>query len=264
MEVLDSSVPLCPLGELVSLRAGATTGTAYELAPLVEEAGNGPRLITTGLIDRYECTWGSRKCRYLKRTYLQPTWPCPSTGSVQRAAVAQHRPKILIAGLSKVLEAVADPQGQLAGVVSTWVAAPVHGQEQDLWLWEALLNSPVLSLIYAIRYRGKELSGGNITIGKRELAVLPVPEDIGTLQPGTVPPLDNLNAVFSMDPVTRAHRQRLAATATRAVQRRGWSALDTDRDLLAAAAVARLYGLSKQTHQKIQSWFESRCPLSQP
>ena len=169
---------------------------------------------------------------------------------------------ILIAGLSKVLEAVADLQGTLAGVVSTWVATPEDTSQASLRFWEALLNAPVLSLVYAVRYRGKELSGGNITIGKRELAALPVPADLGGLPSAVAEPVETVAEVFGLDPHRPSHRVRLAATAIGAVQRRGWAAPDTSEDCLASAAIGRLYGLDHETHSLIQTWFDARCTRS--
>jgi hypothetical protein len=260
--VLQTTVPLGTLDSYLRFRAGAATGAAYELAPLVEEGGPGPRLVTTGLIDRYTCLWGQRRCRYLKRDFRNPTWPEQSEGAVARAAAAQACPKILVAGLSKVLEAVADPDGTLAGVVSTWWATPENTAPESLFLAEALLNAPVLSLLYIVQNRGKELSGGSTTIGKRELSAVPVPADFPQLLRAQTSLPAGMDDPFTLDPEDRAHRARLAATAGWAVQRRGWAAPTRDRDLLASAAIARLYGLDRDVHRAVQTWFDARCAPS--
>jgi hypothetical protein len=252
-----SPSPLVPLAERYSLRAGATTGVAYELSPLVVEDGAGRKLVTTGLIDRYTCLWGQRRCRYLKHDYQHPRWPEGAAGGVGRASAAQAHPKVLVGGLSRVLEAVADPHGALAGVVSTWVVSPGPGTTA-LYLCEALLNSPVLALVYATRNRGKEMSGGNITVGKRELGALPVPADLETLGQTTARPLPAGADPLDLDPVRPDHRAILAATAAAAVQREGWAAPNIVDEIRAARAVSRLYGLDAELFDAVQAWFVSR------
>ena len=256
--VLASPAPLEPLGEHYGVRGGATTADAYELAPGIEEEGDGLRLVTTGLIDRYACLWGQRRCRYLKRDYARPTWPADAAGSVGRAAARQRAPKVLVGGLSRVIEAVADPDGVLGGVVSTWVVTPGQGP-LALPVCEALLNAPVLALVYATRNRGKELSGGNITVGKRELSALPVPADIGALAQTRAVALADNRDPFDLDPTRPDHRAVLAATAAAAVQRVGWAPLDNARDARAAAAIARLYGLDRALHAEVGAWFDARA-----
>ncbi len=262
LRAIESSPwPLVALREVYDLRGGATTGTAYELSPLVTEAGDGLLLVTTGLIDRYTLLWGQRRCRYLKHDYTKPRWPADAGGGVGRAAKRQRAPKVLVGGLSRVLEAVADPNGELGGVVSTWVVTPAAGP-RALFLCEALINSPVLALIYAARNRGKELSGGNITVGKRELGALPVPADLALLERSTAAPLPHGEDPLQLDPLRPDHRAVLAATAAVAVQRVGWAAPCRDNEDRAARAVARLYGLDAKTFGAVQSWFSLRSRRS--
>ena len=262
--VARGPVAMSSLGALFELHGGAATGAAYDLKPLVEDSrrGKGPPLVTTGLIDRYTCFWGQRPCRYLGTVRTHPRWPGPgveSPRSVQRAMSRQATPKVLVGGLSRVLEAVADPEGALAGVVSTWVVRPRSERTDDLWLLEALLNAPVLSLIYMTRFSGKEMSGGNTTVGRRELASLEVPADLLDLSadpaaraPGTP------WTCFDLDPGDPTERGLLARWAVEAVKRVPGTMPGTPRDALAAACLARLYGQSREDHEATLRWFKDR------
>ncbi len=167
------------LGDVADIFAGCATGAAYELAPLVSErrgqfpAGTVP-IVTTGALDRFRCTWGERAIRFLGRDYARPVWPQSGPRSVMAALTRQQRPKILVGGLTSVLEAWFDEKGSAAGVVSTWVIAPKAGV--DPWLVLALLNSATLSRVYFSRHGGKSMSGMQTTIYKRGLLQLPWPE----------------------------------------------------------------------------------------
>ena len=167
------------LGDVADIFAGCATGAAYELAPLVSErrgqspAGTVP-IVTTGALDRFRCTWGERAIRFLGRDYARPVWPQSGPRSVMAALTRQRRPKILVGGLTSVLEAWFDEKGSAAGVVSTWVIAPKVGV--DPWLLLALLNCATLSRVYFSRHGGKSMSGMQTTIYKRGLLQLPWPE----------------------------------------------------------------------------------------
>lgn len=282
---LDASpVPTVPLDVLAEVFGGAATDAAYRLrACAVDEAdGDGAMLVTTGLIDRYGCAWGQRPCRFLKRTWQHPRWPSPTSTVdrfVQRAWERQACPKVLVAGLSRVIEAVADPDGSLGGVVSTWVVRPRDQTPRALWLLEAVLNSPLLSLVYMTRNGGKMLSGGNTTVGRRELRALPVFPDL--LMPGDVSlvggdgqaediddeALDErgtsplpLPDVFRFDPLDAAVRRVVARAVVDALARRpARSPIEADVDAWLAGAVSWLYGLTASAHEAVMAWFAARA-----
>jgi len=261
--VRDKGIELARLDGVTTIFGGAATGAAYDLRPLVTEKGTGLKLVTTGLIDRYECLWGVSRCRYLKRDYSEPRWPALERTlptSVRRASERQYAPKILVGGLSRVIEAVADPLGELGGVVSTWVVQPNEPGGNSLWLMEAFLNSPVLSLIYMTDFRGKELSGGNTTIGQRELRTLPIPADFGVLVRGLEGASDGSpDEIFALDARSLEDRKTLASMAVKAVRRPSASGhLSPERDETAAAAISRLFGLERDEHDQIMTWFRAR------
>jgi hypothetical protein len=259
-------VPCTTLGQACTLHGGAATGAAYELKPHIQDdaQGQGPRLITTGLIDPHRSLWGQRPCRYLGQDHQHPRWPTPQEAPrrVRSAMERQRGPKVLVAGLSRTLEAVADPDGDLAGVVSTWVVrapAPFPGMA---WLLEGLLCAPLLSLVYMTRFRGKQMSGGNTTVGQRELKTLPLPLSLERLfaqRPDLLRPTPERSVaqVFALRPQgdTLELARQIAQALQRPTGRRLPSTLQIRR---AYAAASRLYGLDAATHEAIERWCEQR------
>jgi methylase of polypeptide subunit release factors len=258
------------VGDHLQIHGGAATGVAYELRGLVRDAaeGEGARLITTGLIDRYRVHWGERACRFLGRDYEAPRWPregsAEGSAALWRALARQRAPKVLVGGLSRVLEAVADPDGGMAGVVSTWVLLAPPSTPRAVWLLEGLLNAAPLSLLYMGRFWGKQIGGDNATIGRRELKTLPLPAGVGALlrDPGALAPRGEAALteaeVFAGDPRDPALAPRLARQVIGALQRPAGVAVGLAAQALVEACVARLYGLDAQTHAAAQDWAAGR------
>src|SRR5205823_14118858 len=79
-------------------------------------------------------------------------------------------PKIVIAGMSRRLEAAWDDRGLALGVQ---VFAASECQLDPFYLL-ALLNSKLLSYLFATRYAAKRLGGGYLAINKGQLVKLPI------------------------------------------------------------------------------------------
>ena len=166
--------------ESLTIRAGCTTADAYNLKTVVKDQrdGTGQRLVTTGAIDRYSLKWGIKATRYLKDDYFFPRWPDhTSHRGVQRAAERQATRKILVGGLTSVIEAWLDEKGDTAGVVQTWVVTPKVESRDFLWLYGMLgiINSARFSRIFVDRHGGSAMSGKQITIKKSCLLDMPIP-----------------------------------------------------------------------------------------
>jgi len=169
--------PVLPLSACVVVGAGCSTSVAYTLKPLVtdDEAGAGPQLVTTGALDRFVLKWGRSPIRFLKGDYTHPRWPSAGPPAVARARDRQAQPKILVGGLTAVLEAWLDEAGVSAGVVQTWVlTAPARSAA---WLWALLgvVNSAAFSRLYMHRFGAAAMSGRQTTIKKRCLLEMPLP-----------------------------------------------------------------------------------------
>ena len=177
------AVSLVALCDIADVGAGCTTADAYNLKAEIEDSdeAHGLKLITTGAIDRYTSKWGRMKIRYLKDDYIHPRWPKePSDRGVERALYRQNGPKILVGGLTAVLEAWFDTKGDSAGIVQTWVVRPrkevLRGASSDAsWWLTAMINSAYFSRVFASRYGAQSMSGKQITIKKASLLAMPVP-----------------------------------------------------------------------------------------
>jgi adenine-specific DNA-methyltransferase len=108
--------------------------------------------------------------RFLNRTYIQPRLPLDSPALTPAKRRLFKSPKIVIAGMSRRLEAAWDVRGLALGVQ---VFAACDFTLDPCYLL-ALLNSKLLSYLFATRYAAKRLGGGYLAINKGQLARLPI------------------------------------------------------------------------------------------
>ncbi|MBU6160304.1 MAG: N-6 DNA methylase [Myxococcales bacterium] len=157
---------------ILLLRASLTTADYYRLRGLVVEANDGvidaPRLMTTGLIDPGESLWGRAPCRFLGTTLQRPVVVDDGTlpVSLARAVAWSRRPKVLIAGLSRELEAVLDRDGRYLGAVSTW---SVFDASDDLERLQALvdwLHAPHRQHMFEAFCGASAMSGGSKSVSR--------------------------------------------------------------------------------------------------
>lgn len=251
--------PRARLGDLLSIRAGCATDAAYQLAPLVEDRpdARGKALVTTGAIDRYKCMWGARRIRFLGRDFTAPRWPTdPRPRPVARSLAAQDGAKLLVAGLTAVLETWFDRDGVAAGVVSTWVLQP-RGPVHDTvwWAWLGLLNSASFSRIYMGRHGGASMSGRQTTVKKAALADMSVPAVLGHPPPEQpVGPIVHPWASSTTDPQRIGQLARLA----RRLQCVPDDPLTPLVDTLAHGTAAALYGYSAAEANASLMWWQER------
>jgi len=192
---------------------------------------NGPLadFITSGNIDRYAIRLGH--VRYLKRDYVQPRLPLdvPELTAAKRSLFAQ--PKIVIAGMSRRLEAAYDNRGLALGV-QVFAASCLQLDPHYLL---ALLNSKLISFLFATRYAAKRLGGGYLAINKGQLARLPI---------RTIAPTD------------RADQRRVNRLSDAAAS---WNAsLDAPIDEL----VYELYRLSDAEITRVEAHFARTMPAA--
>jgi hypothetical protein len=152
----------------------------YGLIGAVDDAGDGPPLVTSGLIDPGTCRWGERPVRFAGRRFMRPTVDLQRL-SPRLQAWARRRlvPKVLVASQTKVIEAVADPNGAwLPGVP---VISALPGDGVDVWDVAAVLSSPVASLWLAHRSAGTGRSARVVRVSAPVLAEVPWPRgDLST------------------------------------------------------------------------------------
>jgi SAM-dependent methyltransferase len=161
----------------------------YGLIPFVREAGaghDGPRLLTSGLIEPLASAWGARPCRFGGVRYEAPVVDLAALRTADPRlgawAEARLRPKLIVATQAKIIEACVDLDGTALNTVPTIAALP-H-DPAALWrLLAALLAPPVARAAASAAY-GAALSAGAIKLRAREVAALPLPADHGAWAEG--------------------------------------------------------------------------------
>ncbi|MEM9713496.1 MAG: N-6 DNA methylase [Actinomycetota bacterium] len=147
----------------------------YGLVDAVEEDGDGPRLVTSGLIDPGTHHWGSRPVRFAKRRFERPTVRVEAADTAGRRWIdRQLAPKVLVASQTRIIEAVADADGALVGVTPV-IAVVASGVDVDHLL--AVLLSPVAHALVLRESAGTGLNPTAIRVTGPALAALPLPAD---------------------------------------------------------------------------------------
>lgn len=146
----------------------------YALVGAVRDDGDGPPLISSGLIDPGECHWGMRTVRFARQRFDAPRVDREALAPwMQRWADDLLVPKVLIANQSRVIEAVADPGGRWLPAVPVLTARP-HA-DVDVAAVAAVLTSPVATCWAWHRAAGTGRSATAIRLGPRWLGELPWP-----------------------------------------------------------------------------------------
>jgi len=147
----------------------------YGLVGAVSDDGDGPPLITTGLIDIGRCHWGERPTRFAKQRYAAPRVDSTNFPPfMQRWAERCLVPKVLVATQSRVIEAVVDEAG--AWLPAVPVIRLVPNRPEELWEIAAVLTSPVASALIAEQSVGSGLSRHTVRVSQRTLGLLPWPD----------------------------------------------------------------------------------------
>jgi len=161
------------VGRVASVHAGFRD-EYYGLTAAVREGGAGRPLVTAGAIDPLRRL--ARAQRFGGRRWSEPRVDVSVlAGRAARWAELQAAPKVLVATQTRVLEALADPAGDLVGSVPVVVAVP-H-DPADLWRIAALLHAPSASAWVLRRSAGTALSAGACRPTAALLSSLPVPAD---------------------------------------------------------------------------------------
>ncbi len=181
---VESRVPTRQLGHIAKLHSGATGFMARRIAEALAEKGeaSGPawNFVTTGNIDRFCVRLGD--VRFMKRRYRAPVLPYHASCLTSRKRQLYQAPKVILAGMSRRLEAAWHDSGLALGV-QVFAATELKCVPDFL---VALLNSKFMSFVYRNRFQGKQMAGGYLAVNKAQLHSLPVrwidPEDRKSVQ----------------------------------------------------------------------------------
>lgn len=168
-----------PLIKVARVNDAATVAEAYELKDLISDDFNPGeedlKIVNSGTIDPYVHHWGEKKLRYLGRGLTHPVLLEADQGAYSARRVQQARtPKILVANMTKRLEAIYDEDGKLLAAKSVNIVRP----RCNPWLLLAILNSDFMSRYYEQKFHGRKLSGGYLQIAPAALEQLPIPGEI--------------------------------------------------------------------------------------
>jgi hypothetical protein len=137
----------------------------------VSDEADGPRLITSGLIDPGRCLWGERQVRFAKQRYATPRVDLSKLApKLQRWATSRLVPKILIANQTRGIEAVIDRDG--AWLPSVPVITCTSDGLEDVY---EVLASPAASQWVLEHAAGSGLSAHTVRLTPALLASIPLP-----------------------------------------------------------------------------------------
>lgn len=177
MGVLQRLEELPRLEAVADVFGGATVAEAYELLPLLADekrpSTRDLRVLNSGIIDPHRSLWGLRAMRYLGKRFSHPVVRAEEQSKLPKTRLKQARtPKIIIAGMTKNLECVADINGEYLAAKSTTIVIPKRGV--DLVYLAAVLNSRLMTYLYRSMFCGLALRGGYLRVGPPQIRQLPI------------------------------------------------------------------------------------------
>ena len=176
----------------------------YGLVPAVGDHDDGPRLITSGLIDPGSSLWGRRPITFARRRWERPRVDCSLLDPrMQEWARRRLAPKVLVANQTRIVEAVCDDRGDWLPAVPVIAVyptgahwddvhdVPAHALANAAWEIAAVLCAPFVSAWLWHRGAGTGLSASSVRLSPVVLAELPWPAGsltaaVGALRAGDV------------------------------------------------------------------------------
>jgi hypothetical protein len=166
-----------------TIAGAATVSEAYLIKEILKDNENlcdGIKMINTGTIDKYINLWGTAPMQYIKGRYQYPMVNETDLAHINQKRLEQAKScKIIVAGMSKFIEAIYDDGNTLAGKSTTIIL----GESNRLKYLLAILNSSLASFFTRIAYNSLKMAGGFINIGCRELENIPINASSSQQQP---------------------------------------------------------------------------------
>jgi type I restriction-modification system DNA methylase subunit len=161
---------------MFDITGSATVGEAYEIKKIIHEeklSNNELKFINTGTIDRYKSLWGIKATRYIKDSYEKPVVTKADLKNISNKRYTQATSsKIIIGGMSKILESFLDIDEYYLSGKSTTIIMSTDKNKLKILL--GILNSALLSRIYARMFSSLSLAGGFFRIGALQIKLLPI------------------------------------------------------------------------------------------
>ena len=160
------------IGDLATATAGFRD-QFYGLAAATREDGDGPPLITSGLIDPGRLLWGTKPARIAGTTYHRPTVDLAALPPAIRAWVdARRTPKVLVATQTRRLEAAPDPTGDTVPLTPVIAVHPHDPADVDRIV--DALSTPHATAWARRHYAGAGLSASAIKLSAKQVLAVPL------------------------------------------------------------------------------------------
>ncbi len=165
------------LAAIAQITGAATVAEAYAIQPLIQNSAvaSGLKLVNSGTIDRYRLLWGAKPMRYLGQSYAHPIIPTAAIAQLPPKRYQQAtQPKIIVAGMTRSLEAGLDAKGTILAGKSTTLIRTIDAAI-DLRYLLGILHSRLIQLYFSSCFAGNQLQGGYLRVGAPQLRLLPIP-----------------------------------------------------------------------------------------
>lgn len=153
----------------ILINSGTTGFEAKKIIPLINENKDGIKFIVSGTIDPYILL--DKKIPYMKKNYNNPYIICDDNIIAKSKIDFWNNPKIVVAGMTKRLEAFYSEQPLALGVGCYGIYDFKNFNPKFLLL---LLNSKFLTSYLRLEFKDKHLSGGYLAINKSTIEQLPL------------------------------------------------------------------------------------------
>lgn len=174
------------LGDLASATAGFrdqfygfadVAVEAEEISPTAD-ADLRP-LVTTGMVDPFQCGWGHGEFRFNKQAWRRPAVDLATLAAaddrLDRWTRDRLRPKVVLATQTRIIEVVVDEAGALIPVTPL-IAVEPH-RDADIWPVAAMLAAPPISALALSERLGSAMVIDAVKLAARQVMALPLPPD---------------------------------------------------------------------------------------
>jgi hypothetical protein len=185
---------------------------AYEYLPYLKESMDISRnlkkfrkLINTGTIDPLQALWGERPTRYLKSAYKEPVILDKDIEAISPRRLDQARSvKIVIAGMSKRIEAFLDADGEyMAGIATVIVVASDNKEIENFKYLAGILNSTLVSRWFTSNFN-VTMAGGFLSIKQDQIKQIPIAEGSKSQRRAMIQLVSEMQYLSSRDELKRA------------------------------------------------------------
>jgi|26BtaG_2_1085354.scaffolds.fasta_scaffold00923_3 hypothetical protein len=181
----------------VNVTGAATVSEAYKIKEFLfdkEFHNDSFKLINTGTIDPYLSLWSIKNTQYIKDSYVYPRIKANDIKSISINRFNQaSAPKIIIAGMSNIIESFLDLNGDyLAGKSTSIILTEID----KLMYLTGLLNSKLASFFVNKSFHSLKMAGGYLNINNNIISRIPVSNEYNSDIINQVDLLINRGGVF--------------------------------------------------------------------